>query len=184
MIMAGGFALSIGSYVVALFLTPSARCGERPGRRFEPTPRALCCRRARLSAAEAPHVRRTVAGSPQVEFADKALYHQIHPAKLLTDWATALMAAYLLWQHALVAALLIGFIPSVIASALVITFADLERLKASGFGRYIGRYMTPAMQVVRSAGAAVFWVAAWSHSPWIMALGLAAILLAWARGLL
>jgi hypothetical protein len=119
-----------------------------------------------------------------VEFADKALYHQIHPAKLITDWTTAFVAAYLLWQHALVAGLLIGVIPSVIASALVIRFADLERLKASGFGRYVGRYMTPAMQVARSAGAAIFWAAAWFRSPSVMAVGLAVIVVAWARGLL
>jgi hypothetical protein len=72
-----------------------------------------------------------------VEFADKALYHQIHPAKLLTDWATAFVAAYLLWEHALVAGLIVGFIPSVVASALVIRFADLERLKASGIRRLL-----------------------------------------------
>jgi hypothetical protein len=94
------------------------------------------------------------------------------------------VAAHLLWQHALVAGLLIGFIPSVIASALVIRLADLERLRSSGFGRRVGRYMTPPMQVARSVGAVIFWAAAWFRSPWVMTVGLAVIVLAWARGVL
>jgi len=117
-----------------------------------------------------------------VEFRDQALYHQIHPLKLATDWGTALVAAYLLWQHLLLAALLIGFIPPVLASLLVIRYADLERLKGSPAGHYVARYMTRSVELVRSMGAAVLWVAAWFHWPMLMALGLAAIVVAWARG--
>ena len=113
---------------------------------------------------------------------DKVLYHQIHPAKLLTDWVTAFIAAYLLWQHALLPALIIGFIPSIIATALIIRFADLERLKDSSAGRYVARYMTRSMEVVRSVGAAVFWLGAWIHRPEVMIIGIASIVLAWARG--
>jgi hypothetical protein len=117
-----------------------------------------------------------------VDLREKTLYHQIHPAKLATDWVTAFIAAYLLWRHDLIPALLIGFVPSIIATVLVVRFADLERLKASSFGAYVGRYMTRAMEVVRSAGAIVFWLGAWFRKPEIMVAGILVILAAWARG--
>jgi len=34
-----------------------------------------------------------------METREKVLYHQIHPAKLLTDWGTLPIALYLLWQR-------------------------------------------------------------------------------------
>jgi hypothetical protein len=117
-----------------------------------------------------------------MESSEKALFHQVHPAKLVTDWSTSLVAAAFLWQHQLLAALLVGLVPPVVASILVIRFADLERLKASPAGRYVGRYMTRSMELVRSAGAGAFWAAAWFHSPWAMAIGIGVIVLAWARG--
>ena len=43
-----------------------------------------------------------------MSFAERALYHQIHPAKLFADTATALVAIDLFWRHALVPGLIIA----------------------------------------------------------------------------
>ncbi len=119
-----------------------------------------------------------------MEFREKALYHQIYPAKLLTDWGTAMLAAYLLWQHQLVIALLVALVPAVAASALVVRYADLESYKASAFGRDIARYMTPTMQLARLVGLAAFWAAAWYHAVLLVAAGLIIVVAAWARDFL
>ena len=119
-----------------------------------------------------------------MEFREKVLYHQIHPIKLLTDWGTGLAAAYLLWHHQLTAALLVGLVPPVVVSTLLLRWADLERYRASRFGRYVARYMTRATQLVRLAGLAFVWGGAWVRRPPWIAFGLAVIVAAWARGML
>jgi hypothetical protein len=43
---------------------------------------------------------------------EKSLFHQIHPLKHVADWGTGLLALYPFWQHELLAAILIAFIPS------------------------------------------------------------------------
>ena len=68
---------------------------------------------------------------------ERALYHQIHPLKLATDWGTAFGAAFLFWQHRPGFAPLLGFIPSVVVSIVLITWIDLERYRDSSFGRYV-----------------------------------------------
>ena len=112
----------------------------------------------------------------------RLLYHQVHPLKLLTDWGTAVAAAYLLWGHRLGAALLVGLVPSIVVSVTLIRWADLAPYEASPFGRYLARHMTRAVEGVRFAGIAVVWGAAWAHRPLLMALGVALILGAWAWG--
>lgn len=119
-----------------------------------------------------------------MDIREKALYHQIHPAKLLTDWSTAFTAAWLLWRGHLLLALMVGIVPAPVASALVIRFADLDRLKDSAPGRYLARYMTPAAQAVRVVGLVVFWAAAWWHSAPGLVGGLAIVVAAWGYGLL
>jgi len=69
---------------------------------------------------------------------EAVLYHQIHPAKLATDIAAAIISLVLLWEHRLALALVVMLVPSVVATALVIRFADLERLKASPLGATSG----------------------------------------------
>jgi hypothetical protein len=117
-----------------------------------------------------------------MEFRERALYHQIHPVKLLTDVATAIATAVLLWQHRAAAALLLGFVPSVVVSALLIGCADLEPYQRSPLGRYLARWMTRSMEAARFAGLALFWGGAWLLRPLLMASGLLVIALAWLRG--
>jgi hypothetical protein len=115
---------------------------------------------------------------------EKTLYHQIHPVKLFTDWSTGIIALYFFWQHDLLAALLIAFIPSVIVSILVVRFADLEKRKQSRFGRYVRQYMTHTMESVRLAGYALMAVGAWFHLAWLIPVGLMVIVFGWTRGLI
>jgi hypothetical protein len=65
----------------------------------------------------------------------------------------------------------------------LIRFADLAWLKASAFGAYIRRHMTRTVEGVRFAGFGVMLVGAWQHRPWVIAIGVVIILMAWAHGL-
>ncbi len=85
-------------------------------------------------------------------FREKALYHQIHPAKLATDILCEPVSLYFFWRHALWLGLGSHFLPPILASVLVVALADLEPLKASPVGRYIGRRMTRPVEAARLAG--------------------------------
>ena len=115
---------------------------------------------------------------------EKVLYHQIHPAKLLTDISTALLSLVLLWKHRVAAALLVMFVPSICVSFALIRFVDLERYKRSRFGRYVRRSMTRSMEALRFAGMAVMALGAWFHRTWMIPLGLLVVLAGWLRGIL
>ena len=115
-------------------------------------------------------------------FAEKALYHQIHPAKLATDIGAALVSLPLLWLHWLWLGLAVHFAPPVIASALLLRFADLEPQKNSAFGRYVRRMMTRPVEATRILGDLVMVIAAWYRAPFGIAAGAAIVLLAWLSG--
>jgi hypothetical protein len=66
---------------------------------------------------------------------DRVLYHQIHPAKLAIDVTTAVGAAALLWQHRLAAALTVGFVPSIVATAILVQWGDLDPYRDSALRR-------------------------------------------------
>lgn len=117
-------------------------------------------------------------------FRGRALYHQIHPLKLAIDILATPPALALFWAHLLIPALLVTFAPSVVVSAALLRWGRLERQRDSGFGRYLARYMTPAAQAARSLALVVMCIGAWLRVWWIVALGLAIVLLAWGYGLL
>jgi len=114
--------------------------------------------------------------------AEKIAYHQLHPLKLATDVASGLAATWLFWLHAVVPALALSLPPSIVASALVMRFADLERIKQSRAGRYVGAMMTRTVEAERLTGQAVMWVGAWQHQPLTIGLGALVIVLAWLVG--
>jgi hypothetical protein len=126
---------------------------------------------------------REAATPPVLTLQERILYHQIHPAKLLTDWSTAIGAAWLLWDHRLLPALLIGLLPPVVVTLLIIRGVDLTPYRDSPFGRYLLRHMTRSMELVRLVGLGVAWAGAWVHSAAFISLGVAVILAAWGRGL-
>ncbi len=74
------------------------------------------------------------------------------PAKLATDLAASAISLYFFWQHQLVIALALHFVPALIASGLVIRYAALERYRDSAFGRYLARHMTRLIEGVRLFG--------------------------------
>jgi hypothetical protein len=113
---------------------------------------------------------------------EKYLYHQIHPLKLLTDLGAGILALFPLWQHDLLRAVLIAFIPPAFVSFLLICFADLEKYKASPWGQYIRKAMTRQMEAVRFAGYAVMAAGAWVHRAWLIPIGFVIVLFGWLRG--
>jgi hypothetical protein len=118
-----------------------------------------------------------------MNLAEKSLYHQIHPAKLATDIGAEIVSLYLLWQHLLIAGLVSHFAPPIMASLLVMQFADLERYKHSRLGRYVGRMMTATIQATRLIGDVVMVFGAWVHVPLVILAGLAIVIAAWLSGL-
>jgi len=116
---------------------------------------------------------------------EKSLYHQIHPLKLLTDIGMTFLALYLFWHHQLIVGLVATFVPSIIVSALLLRFTNLEPYKQSDLGQYFRRYMdSPLITIVRLTGLAVMCIGAWLGVFWPIPLGYAIVILAWTRGLL
>ena len=115
-------------------------------------------------------------------FAERALYHQIHPLKVFTDAATAIIAIDLFWQHLLIPGLVIAVLPPVLVSAVLIRDIDLERYRHSALGAYLRRFMPPWMQALRLFGAGVAFLAAWEHAPALVMLGLGLVAACWANG--
>ena len=113
---------------------------------------------------------------------ERALYHQIHPAKLATDILSEPVSLYFFWRHQLWLGLATHFLPAIAASALVMSLVDLEPLKASRLGRYIGRHMTRAVEGARLAGDLVMVAGAWFRLWIVIVLGLAIVAAAWLSG--
>jgi hypothetical protein len=118
-----------------------------------------------------------------MDFSEKVLYHQIHPAKLAADVGGSLVSTYLMWRRRFVAAMLAAFAPAVLASVLVIRYADLEQRKHSRFGRYMHHYMDWRVSGLRSLGQVVIWVGAWQRVGELIPIGWAIVVGAWTSGL-
>jgi hypothetical protein len=118
-----------------------------------------------------------------MQFAERVLYHQIHPLKLFTDWSTAFIAAALLWNHRFGEAMVVGFVPSIVVTTVLLRWADLERYRASPFGRYVSGFMTRRVEAARFAGLLPLWLGAWYRSPIAMIAGVVWIVGCWLWGL-
>ena len=117
-----------------------------------------------------------------MDFTEKVLYHQIHPAKLAADIIGSIVSTYLVWHHRFDLAMLTAFLPAILGSVLVMRFADLERLKQSPFGHYSRQFMTRRIEAWRFAGQVVAWVGAWYHQFWLIAAGVGVVIAAWMSG--
>ena len=113
---------------------------------------------------------------------EKALYHQIHPVKLCADISASILTLYLFWQHIFLIALILHFLIPIIGSILVIHFADFKKEKNSSLGKYLKKYMTNMMQLLRLGGDIIMVFGAWFHSPLIILAGLTIVLFGWFRG--
>jgi hypothetical protein len=118
-----------------------------------------------------------------MSLAERALYHQIHPAKVFVDIATALVALDLFWRHALVPGLIIALVPPLLVSAVLLREADLERFRASPMGAYMRSFMPPWVQAMRLFGVGIAFDAAWYHFPAGVFSGLALVAICWANGI-
>lgn len=113
---------------------------------------------------------------------DRVLYHQIHPAKVFTDVATALIAIDLFWRHELVPGLVIALGPPLLVSWALLMEVDLERYRRSAMGAYLRRFMPPWVQAIRVFGIALAFYASWYQVPAGIVGGLAIVSACWANG--
>lgn len=117
-----------------------------------------------------------------VNFGEKEKYHEIHPVKLAVDVSTTFIGIYLYWVQDFIWGTIIGYLPSVIAIAVIIKYADLEKIKQSPLGRYFDKYMTNTMRLIRILGLVISSIGAWYNMWWLVVAGLLVILVAWLRG--
>ena len=118
-----------------------------------------------------------------MELHDRVLYHQIHPAKLLTDGVTAVAATVLLWSHRIAWALGVGLLPSILITLVLLRWVDLEPYRRSTVGRYVGRFMTRRIEAARLIGLAIVWSGAWLRRPSVIVVGAAWIAACWLWGI-
>jgi len=120
-----------------------------------------------------------------VTLEEKKIYSQIHPVKLLTDIVTGFGAVYLLWQHYVIFAVCLAFIPSTIVSLILIAKTDLEKYKDTPFGTYFRRNMaSKSSDWIRFAGFVVMLTGGWINMLWLAAAGFLIILFVWTKGLI
>lgn len=113
---------------------------------------------------------------------ERVLYHQIHPAKLFADVATALVAIDLFWRHALAPGLVIALLPPLLVSAVLVREENFEHYRSSPMGAYLRRFMPPWVQAVRLFAVGVAFYAAWYHVPAGVIGGIALVALCWGAG--
>jgi len=120
---------------------------------------------------------------------DRERYHQLHPAKLLVDWGTAMVAGGLFWYRQPATAVAVGFVPSIAVSLFFLSGRlddALETIRSRPGARAIGPQLGANVNALRFAGLAVSWAGCWFHHAWLLPAGVVVILggwwLAWWRG--
>ena len=111
---------------------------------------------------------------------DRLLYHQIHPLKLATDWGSAFLAAGLFWRHQPILGFVVGLVPPILITMVLVGRADLDWLRQSEIGLRLKRSMTRLVEVARLLGLLPLWGGAWYHHPFVMIAGIGWILACWA----
>jgi hypothetical protein len=96
-----------------------------------------------------------------VDFREKQKYQEIHPVKLAIDISTALISIYFFWLQNLILGLTIGFLPSIIITAIIVKWVNLKKYKQSPFGKYIDKYMTSTIRLIRTMGFIAALAGAW-----------------------
>jgi len=167
-----------------LSLTWCARCDRRERlsrvRLLTSCPR-WCWASVRGNSRRSGRVRQ----NQTMDFQEKRLYHQVHPIKLAVDIGVTFPFLYFLWQHQIVPALVVGFVPPAVVSAAMIRWTpDLEGIRQSAVGRYLKTYMTPAVEAIRLLTLVPMAFGAWNHEPIYIALGVAVLVAAWGNGLI
>ncbi len=110
------------------------------------------------------------------------LIHQVHPVKLAFDISASVVSNFLLWQHRLGAGLVSRYLLPVVGSALVLRFADLDRVRNTPRGRYLLEHMPAASTAFRLGGDTVMAVGAWRRKPSWMLAGAFMVVAGWSHG--
>jgi hypothetical protein len=113
---------------------------------------------------------------------DRTRYHQVHPVKLAVDWGSAVIAGALLWRRDWVAAVAMGFGPSIVTTTVFLSgrFDDaLGRIRSRRRPRSIVQRLSPAVDAMRLGGLAVAWMGCWLHRPWWILAGALVIVFGW-----
>jgi hypothetical protein len=120
---------------------------------------------------------------------DRERLHQLHPAKLLVDWSTAIAAGALFWRGRPAAALAAGFVPSIAVTLLFLSGRldnSLERIRRGPVAGAIAVQLSADVNTLRFGGLAAAWAGCFSHREWMIPAGLCVIAggwwLAWRRG--
>src|SRR4029077_6305312 len=113
---------------------------------------------------------------------EKWLYHQIHPVKLLIDWGAGLLSLHPLWLHKLGLGIAAMLIPPLLASFLIVRFADLEPSARSQLGKNVARSMSRMAEAIRLLGMAIMAFGAWSHAWAVIGAGLLVVAAGWLQG--
>ena len=120
---------------------------------------------------------------------DRERYHQLHPAKLLVDWGTAIVAGGLIWGRRPASAVAVGFGPSILVTLAFLSGRldhTLEAIRNRPAARAIAPELSADVNTLRFAGLAVSWAGCWFHRPWLLPAGVFVIVsawwLAWRRG--
>jgi hypothetical protein len=111
------------------------------------------------------------------------LVHQVHPVKLAFDISASLVSNVLLWRHRLSGGLASRYLLPIVGSALVLGFADLDRLRTTSRARYVLEHMPPASTALRLGGDTVMAVGAWRRKPSWMVAGALLVVAGWSHGL-
>ena len=128
-------------------------------------------------------LRREARSEHTLTLAEQLLYHQIHPIKVFSDVATAVVALDLFWRHLLGPGLVIGCAVPILVSAALIGEIDLEPYRRSAMGAYLRRFMPSSVNALRFFGVALAFYAAWHHVPAGIVGGLALTAVCWANGI-
>ncbi|HSS93582.1 MAG TPA: hypothetical protein VLR46_06290 [Candidatus Dormibacteraeota bacterium] len=115
--------------------------------------------------------------------ADAVLVHQVHPVKLAFDISASIISNVLLWQHRLAAGLVTRYALPVAGSALVLAFADLDRLRSTARAGYVLEHMPPASTALRFGGDTLMAVGAWRRHPSWLVAGALIVAAGWSHGL-
>ena len=113
--------------------------------------------------------------------AERALVHQVHPAKIGADVAASVVSNVLLWRARPKAGIAVRVLLPLAGSAAVLRFADLDALARTGRGRYVLAHMPPPAQAVRLAGDALMGLGAYRHRPALIAVGAAVVVAGWSH---
>ena len=115
---------------------------------------------------------------------DRLLLHQVHPVKLAFDVTASTLSGVLLWRRRTGPGIAVRYVLPVIGSAVVLRWADVDRLRDRARGRYVLTNMPASAQIVRLAGDTVIAYGSWRRRPAVILVGLVVVVGGWSLGLL